>query len=198
MPKIVDHQEQRRAIAARAANCIARNGLETLSLRNVAAAHGCSKGMVQHYFSDKEELLFGALLYITAEYEARAEAATYGTTGLERLNKRFCAILPLNEALRDEWVVRLAFYTRAALVPRMQDYIKQHVQSALRVGAGELRAAQRSGEVRRDINASRSYRGIMATVAGIAVAEVASPHSVPHTTQRRMLRDALELLRASN
>lgn len=194
MPKIVDHQEQRRAIAAVAAQWIARRGLETLSLRNIAAAHGCSKGMVQHYFSDKEELLFGALLYVTQEYEARAEAATQGVTGLERLDKRFCAILPLNESLRDDWVVRLAFYARAALVPRMQNYIKQHVQSALRVGANELRTAQRNGEVRKGINVNRAYRGIMATVAGIAVAEVASPRSIPHTTQKRMLRDALALL----
>jgi TetR/AcrR family transcriptional regulator, transcriptional repressor of bet genes len=56
VPKIVDVEEQRAGIAAQAAIWIARNGIETLSLRNVAAAHGCSKGMVQHYFTDKEEL----------------------------------------------------------------------------------------------------------------------------------------------
>ena len=57
MPKIVDRDQQRREIAAQAAKWIAKRGLETLSLRSVAASHGCSKGMVQHYFLDKEELL---------------------------------------------------------------------------------------------------------------------------------------------
>jgi len=196
VPKIVDHGEQRRAIAARAAEWIACNGLETLSLRNVATAHGCSKGMVQHYFSDKEELLFGALLHVTEAYESRAELATRNVTGLDRLDRRFCSILPLNESLRGEWVVRLSFYARAAQVPRMQNYIKQHVQGAVRNGVAELRDSQRAGEVRADINTNRAYRGILATVAGIAVAEVASPHSISHTTQRRMLRDALKLLKA--
>lgn len=196
MPKIVDHDEQRRAIAARAAVWIASNGLESLSLRHVATAHGCSKGMVQHYFSDKEELLFGALRHVTDAYEARVEAATSNSSGLDRMDRRFCTILPLNDALRGEWVVRLSFYARAAQVPRMQDYIKQHVQGAVRSGAAELRDAQRTGEVRADINPNRAYRGVMATVAGIAVSEVASPHSIPHTTQRRMLRDALAMLKA--
>ena len=75
MPKIVDSDQQRREISAQAAHWIASRGLETLSLRNVAALHGCSKGMVQHYFADKEELLFGALLHVTAAYAAREHEA---------------------------------------------------------------------------------------------------------------------------
>ena len=35
------------------ARLVAKRGLETLSLRNIATAHGCSKGMVEHYY-DKQ------------------------------------------------------------------------------------------------------------------------------------------------
>jgi TetR/AcrR family transcriptional regulator, transcriptional repressor of bet genes len=195
MPKIVDREEQRREIAAQAARWIARRGLETLSLRNIATAHGCSKGMVQHYFSDKEELLFGALLHVTAEYEQRALQATAGLGGLQRIERRFAVILPLNQALREEWVVRLAFYARAALVPAMQEYLHQHVLQALRDGIREMREARKSGEVRAGLNLSRAYRNIMATATGIAVSEVVSPGSVAPATQKRMLSEAVGGLR---
>jgi hypothetical protein len=105
-------------------------------------------------------------------------------------------MLPPSATLREEWVVRLAFYARAALVPRMQRYLHDHVAGALRVGTRELREAQRRGEVRKGIDLARAYRQIMATVAGIAVSEVVSPNVIPPAAQKRMLRDALTILRA--
>ena len=197
MPKVVDSEQQRREISAQAARWIATRGLETLSLRNVAAAHGCSKGMVQHYFADKEELLFGALLHVTAAYEAREQDIVAGYTGLERIERRFVVVLPMSESLRDEWVVRLAFYARAALAPKMQEYLHSHVSKALRIGTRELREGQLTGEVARDVNLVRAYRGIMATVAGIAVSEVVSPGVIAPAVQKRMLRDAVSTLRST-
>jgi AcrR family transcriptional regulator len=197
MPKIVDSDQQRREISAQAARWIASRGLETLSLRNVAALHGCSKGMVQHYFADKEELLFGALLHVTAAYATREQEAVDGYIGLERIERRFLVILPVSDSLRDEWVVRLAFYARAALAPRMQTYLHEHVARALRAGTRELREAQVTGEVARGIDLARSYRVIMATVAGIAVSEVVSPGAVAPAVQKRMLRDAISIVRSS-
>jgi AcrR family transcriptional regulator len=196
MPKIVDSEQQRREISAQAARWIATRGLETLSLRNVAKLHGCSKGMVQHYFADKEELLFGALLHVTAAYEEREKVAVVGYTGLEKIEHRFLVILPVSESLRDEWVVRLAFYARAALAPKMQAYLHDHVSRALRVGTRELRDAQLAGEVARGVNLARSYRVIMATVAGIAVSEVVSPGVIAPAVQKRMLRDAISVVRS--
>ena len=195
MPKIVDHALQRRAIAAAAAAWIAERGLETLSLRNLAAAYGCSKGMVQHYFADKEALLFGALLYVTEEYERRAAQATAGHAGLDCIERRFTAILPLNQALRAEWAVRLAFYARAALVPGMQRYLHDHVDRAVRAGVRDLRHACRQGDLRPGLPLARTYRSILATVAGIAVAEVVSPEALSPAMQKRMLADALCPLR---
>jgi AcrR family transcriptional regulator len=196
VPKIVDHAAQRREIAAAAAAWIAKRGLETLSLRNIAAAYGCSKGMVQHYFADKEALLFGALLYVTDEYEQRAAAATARLSGLACIERRFVTILPLTPALRAEWAVRLAFYARAALAPGMQKYLHGHVDRALQAGVRDLQQARRQGEIRRGVPLARSYRNIMATVAGIAVAEVVSPHGIAPALQKRMLRDAIEAVRA--
>jgi hypothetical protein len=103
----------------------------------------------------------------------------------------------MSESLRDEWVVRLAFYARAALAPKMQEYLHSHVSKALRIGTRELREAQLTGEVARDVNLVRAYRGIMATVAGVAVSEVVSPGVIAPAVQKRMLRDAVSTLRST-
>ncbi|WP_380872923.1 hypothetical protein ACFB49_38170 [Sphingomonas sp. DBB INV C78] len=194
MPKIVDVDEQRAGIAAQAAIWIARNGIETLSLRNVAAAHGCSKGMVQHYFTDKEELLFGALLWVTEQYAARERAVVEGLEGLAKVEARLVAILPLTPAMREEWVVRMAFYVRAALNPRMQEYIARHVGIAVREAVGDLRQAQAAGAVRTGINLTQFYRGIIATVAGIAISEIVSPNLLSPASQKQMLKNAMRIL----
>ena len=195
MPKIVDVDEQRSGIAAQAAIWIARNGIETLSLRNVAAAHGCSKGMVQHYFTDKEELLFGALLWVTGQYAEREKAAVEGLTGLSRIEARLVAILPVTPTQREEWIVRMVFYVRAALTPRMQSYIARHVAAAIREAVGDLRQAQAAGAVRKGVNLTQAYRGIIATVAGIAISEIVSPNLLSPASQKQMLRNAMQILR---
>lgn len=195
MPKIVDHQHQRRAIADEAAAWIANHGLEAFTLRSIAQAHGCSKGMVQHYFANKEELLSGALLSVTERYAERAKSAEAALTGIARVEARLRAILPLNPELRGEWVVRMAFYVRAAHVPGMQHWIAKHVAAALREAVGDLREGQREGTVRTGIGLPELYRGVIATVAGIAVSEIVSPNQISPAAQKRLLRNALAILR---
>lgn len=191
MPKIVDVPEQRRGISSTAARLIAKQGLENLSIRNVAAAHGCSKGMVQHYFPNKEELLFGALLFVNESDQQRVDTATRGAVGLAKIEKRFAVVLPTSDDIRDEWIVRFAFYARAAVEPRMQAYLNDHVMQAAREGVQDLKEAARRNEIPQTINFQRSYRNLISMVAGVAVAEVVSPNSLSPSAQKLMLKDAI-------
>ena len=57
MPKIVDHEQRRTEIAEALWRVVARQGLEGATIRAVAAEAGWSRGIVEHYFDNKEELL---------------------------------------------------------------------------------------------------------------------------------------------
>jgi AcrR family transcriptional regulator len=57
MPKIVDHDERRRMIAAAVTDIAATDGLGDVSFRAVADRAGVSVSLVQHYFGDKANLL---------------------------------------------------------------------------------------------------------------------------------------------
>ena len=61
MPKIVDHEEQRRRFAEATMRVIASQGLEGVTMRAVASEAGLSYGSLFHYFESKDDLLMHAI-----------------------------------------------------------------------------------------------------------------------------------------
>ena len=196
MPKIVDHEQQRQDLSATVAAVVAQEGLEHTTLRSVAAAHGCTKGMVQHYFSNKEALLAAALNYVQEQADERAEAAGEGLDGLEQLTARLQSQLPLKGPVAEEWRVRLAFNSRSATTPVMRDRLSEVYAAQLKAGLAVLRRAERAGELRPGLNLRNRYRALMALVSGIGLSAVTDPSSVPATAQKQMLQAAIDDLRA--
>ena len=121
MPKYVDHAQRRRLIGAALLRLAARQGLEALSVRHVAAEAGVSAGMVQHYFRTRDEMMAFAMSVARERYEARATAALAGLGAgpPPRLVVRTLAtaLLPLDEASRDDGRVALAFLAHTAARP---------------------------------------------------------------------------------
>jgi AcrR family transcriptional regulator len=195
MPKVVDHDEQRNRLSKCAAELIARIGLEKTTLRKVADAHGCTKGMVQYYFADKEALIYNALLFVTERYRERAKAAAGRLRGLALIESRYTALLPLNRELHDEWAVRVAFYTRAATTPAMQKLLSQHYDRDLKAGIKDLQDARRLGELREGLDDVDAYRTIMSAVGGVGLTAVMNPTQLSPRDQLQVLRNVIDGLR---
>jgi AcrR family transcriptional regulator len=195
MPKIVDHEEQRRQLCATVASVIAQEGLENTTLRTVAAYHGCTKGMVQHYFSDKEELLLGALVYVEGICEQRMNEFQRDDSALGELQARLNAQLPLTPDIVDEWQVRIAFMSRAAISPAMRQAFTERQLEEQKIGVRCLQRARKSGELKSDVNIRNSYRSLVALVFGLGVGVVMNPDNLPPATQRHILKTAIADLR---
>lgn len=196
MPKVVDHDEQMQGLSRCAAELIARIGLEQVSLRKVAEAFGCTKGMVQYYFEDKEALLYQALLYVTDRYRQRAQAAAGELRGLALIESRYMALLPLTRELHDEWSVRVAFYARAATTPTMQKLLSQHYQRDLRAGIKDLEDARSLGEIRSGVEPADAYRSIMSSVGGVGLTAVMNPAQLAPKDQIAILKHCIDALRS--
>lgn len=195
MPKVIDHEEQKQKLSRCAAELIARVGLEQTTLRNVANAFGCTKGMVQYYFADKEALLYEALLYVTERYRERAKTAAGALRGLALIEARYKALLPLDKELHDEWSVRVAFYARASTIPAMQKLLSQHYQRDLKAGMRDLQEASKMGELKPDLDYADAYRSIMSTVGGIGLTAVMNPTQLSARDQVRILHLCIDALR---
>ncbi len=194
MPKIVDHEAQRRLIAEAAVEWIAKHGLDTLSQRNVAAVSGRSKGNVQHYFPDKKSLMFGALRIIS---EHRAQRALPGPhdpdphNPFSVLQRSLVAALPLDRDRADEWRVRLSLYVYADRDPEMQAYLADHAERILADGTGLVIAAQEQGRIRPGLDPRLTYRRLSAAISGIAVAALADGGALSAEEQTAMFAEVI-------
>lgn len=111
MPKQVDPAEKRKELITASWNVIADKGFRAVTMRNVAAAAGCTTGALTHYFSDRHALLVDALK--TAHEAARVrmtQVAETADTDFQRLHLVLLESLPLDDRRLREWKVWLAFW----------------------------------------------------------------------------------------
>lgn len=172
MPKVVDHEARRKEISAIAASLIALGGLEAATIREIAQSSGYSKGVIEHYFDNKEEIINGALSWANTCYQQRVDKLTHGLAGLNALRKRLEATLPLTKTVRDEWKIRLVFWSVAAI---HRDYRKQQSQrftSAFEHFEGDITAAMASGELSGKLDSSAQARRLVNMATGISTASL--------------------------
>ncbi len=146
MPKKVDHDERRKLIADALMRVAADQGLEAVSLRHVAAAAGVSVGMVQHYFRTKDEMMVFALAGVRERSEARIGAAVgaLGAAPPPRLLLRtmIVALLPLDDASREDGRVALAFLAYTAVRPAASAELRPGTDQFVEFIAGLLPPAR--------------------------------------------------------
>lgn len=160
MPKRVDHEERRRLIAEAVRRIAADRGLEAVSLGEVAAEAGISKGLVQHYFPTKDAMLRYATTTLRGQVEDRLGSPT-------SLRDVVVALLPLDDASRTDALVANAFLVRA-----LKD---EEIAGRFRTGHAQLSAAlaamittaQADGALSAGLDPVREADLLLAVVAGL-------------------------------
>ncbi len=117
----MDHEERRRELAEAAWRVILREGIEGVSVRNVAAEAGWSVGALRYYFGTKEELLAGAARLVVERVVGRFERGRYEGTPREAVRRMLCEVLPLDDERRVEARVWLAFAAHSLVDPRVAE-----------------------------------------------------------------------------
>lgn len=116
LPKVVDHQVRRRAIAEAVFTVIGSRGMAGVSLREVALEAGVSMGSVQHYFATKDEMLLFALSHMRERAGARFAADLAKLDSPSRrdyLQTVLGILLPTTQEGRQEAIVNAAFFSVA-------------------------------------------------------------------------------------
>jgi len=191
MPKIVDHEQRRREISAVVAGLIAAGGLEAATFREIAQSSGYSKGVVEHYFEDKEELIGGALTWANECYEVRAAKATEGLSGLAALEKRIEVTLPMDRVTRDEWKVRLVFWSMAAIQPELRELQSRRQEMAIDFFERDISAAVVAGEVDDNGDVRAQARRLIYATTGISTSAL---HSVQLHSRQFLVSEVKHLV----
>lgn len=120
VPKVVNSQNRRRGVGEAIHRIAAREGLEGVSVRVVAAEAGLSVGAVQREFRTKDELLRFALDFSIAEVADRFSRIRIGPESLtfaEGMRAVLVDLLPTDDRRRAQARIWAAFYARAAVDP---------------------------------------------------------------------------------
>ncbi|MGD9694253.1 MAG: TetR/AcrR family transcriptional regulator [Thermoleophilia bacterium] len=190
MPRQVDSAERRALIARAVWRVILRDGLESASVRKVAAEAGLSAGSLRHYFASQSELVAFSMELVIERVTARATA---------RLDEGFAAVLdevlPLDEERRAEVEVWLAFTARSRVDPAL-DAVRRRSDEALRGLCAAAVAEVTDGRLA-DSEASIEAEALYALVDGLALHAVAGDGADPSpAAMRAVLARHLERLGA--
>ena len=192
MPKVVDHDERRAALAEAVWRLASREGLEALTLRDVSAEASCSTGALHHYFRDKEELLLFAFQTIADRVGRRIDAAKGATSGPLDFARTLLAVgLPLDAERRDEIRVWFAFLGLALTRPVLAEAQRDAYRAWRGLLAQTLKEAQERGEIDRALDPELEAAGLVALVDGLAVQASFEPRALSGARQMELVDERL-------
>ncbi|WP_306364061.1 TetR/AcrR family transcriptional regulator [Nocardia sp. CC227C] len=165
MPKRVDHEQRRRLIADAVRHIAADRGLEAVSLGEVAAAAGISKGLVQHYFPSRDAMLRYATGTLRDQVDNRVRTEFAG--GLTGLRAALVALLPLTDESRTDALVANAFTVRALKDPEIADRFRVGHSQLRDAVAAMVTFAQADGDLRAKLDPIQEADLLLALVVGL-------------------------------
>lgn len=149
---------RREQICRAASMVIAREGFSGTTMRTVAKEAGVSTGMLNHYFSGREDLLTRTLVHVSERsLNSYREAIDGLPPGRERLQALIASILGGDPAGMDTWRVWIAAYGEAVRAPQVRQTLEQRLvdwfallEEGLEGLVGNGREGQLSAAVRLD------------------------------------------------
>lgn len=127
-----EHDARRREIVDALLAIISEQGLDGVSLREVATRAEVSVGRVQHYFRTKDQMLEAAFHRVNELGTERVGARLAGETSPRAVLRAIATeLLPVDDLHRNALQIGMAFTARAVVEPTFAD--------RLRTGYGELR-----------------------------------------------------------
>lgn len=168
------HALRRRQVAEAVERLIAGQGLKAVTMARTAAEAGVSVGLVQHYFSSKDDLIRYAYDQVTGRALARVLAQAeqidrHQGRIQEALQLGLTERLPLDQTRRDEWRVWFAFATRAVDSPELAA-VRNRTEAAIRAQlARAIANGKKCGEVRRSTDPDVQAARLLAYLDGLAL-----------------------------
>lgn len=192
MPKIVDHDSRRDALAEAVWQVICTFGVEGATVRRISEASGWSAGVLSHYFKNKDELLRAALELARRRTRERGLRKAEGLDGFDALQAVLLESLPLDSQRRIEMHVEVSFWDRMAANEDLAGS-KASGFDGWRARVTELvRRAQTVGELVDDAEPEEIADQLVALVDGLGVEGLLYPAS--HSPERigEIVDNALE------
>ena len=118
MPKIVDHEQVRADIVARAVQLFAEQGFGGLGIRGLAKAVGMAKSSIYYYYQTKEALIDAVIEAVVTPDLLSLEAEVQGAGSLDKRLDRAASWIAKNE---ERFAVQIRILSEAAREEKWND-----------------------------------------------------------------------------
>jgi AcrR family transcriptional regulator len=171
VPKRVDPEERRQAIAEAVYRLIGERGWEAVTLRDVASTAGISMGQVQHYFTTKTDMLLFALGHmrdrVLDRLERRLAALPQPVTLRDQIRATIGVMLPLDEPGRQEAAVNVAFFSAATAMPGYAHLLRDGYARQVASATAQFTAAAADGLLNEGVDPGHEAAALYYLVQGL-------------------------------
>ena len=147
--KVPEQKLSRNDIVAAVAHLIADQGLESLTMRNIARHVGCSVGTLPYYFEGKDDIVIAALNWSSERILGRLNNIPPDDIDFEILYPLLTAAMPVNEQSDTEWRVRLCLWDYAVTNEEMRESVNAIEAVAIQTLTRLVKYLQDKGEIRK-------------------------------------------------
>jgi AcrR family transcriptional regulator len=194
MPKKVDHDARREELVLAAWRVIAANGIDEVTIRDIARESGYSSGVLAHYFENKDDLLAHALRLSHTRIRKRYDDEVEGRDPIDALEAILLDNLPLEEQRDLETRIEMSFWARSLRNEALREI--QHEESkVLRKLLGELiERSQEDGAIAKEHDRKQVLQFLGALIDGISLHGLLYPDLMPPKRMQGLMEFALGLL----
>jgi AcrR family transcriptional regulator len=164
-----------------------RDGLDALSLRNIAKELGTTTGIITYYFRDKADLLLVIFEQVAERALKSYTAALKGPTSIARLERYLSAAMPLDPVLQERIRVWHAFIGHAIDKPMLLEAQRQREEYWRQMIAAEILALQNIGLIPSKLDPLEEAGTLIMIVDGIGLAWMIHPERFTATHQKKIL-----------
>lgn len=195
MPKIVDHERRRKELGEAAWRIIRREGLDGVTVRNVAREAGVSIGSLRHYFGSQSDLIAFAMRMVSDRVTERIVNIRLSGDIRADCERVIEQLLPMDEERRAESEIWLAFTGRRLIDPGLAELNAEMFDSLyglfLKLVQAILRHRERVSGAPCTLDAELEARRLHALVDGLVVHAVSCPDVMMPERIRAIIRGHL-------
>lgn len=196
MPKIVDHDERRLELVGATWRIIARLGIESATMREIATEAGFANGALKPYFPTKDTLLTFAFGHVFNRTNERIAEVTAGKSGIAAL-RAFCVeVLPLDEERVNEARIVIPFWQKAINDPEKAAIHRDSMEQWHAAILEHLGQARKNGDVSSAVADGAIAGNLLNMLLGAQIAAALAPQGQVDRSLGDQLEGFLALLQS--
>jgi len=185
VPRVVDHDERRRLIAQVVEQLVYEQGIQAVTIREVASRVGYSTTVVSHYFRTKLDMLVFTHRIARARAEALVDEAVRRSQPLVETLER---LLPISDERWRDWHTWFAFWGMAPAEPLVSAEWEEGTSNAHSLFLRLIENAKQSGDFPANIDSAVAATHVQVFVNGIASLVAQNRDAWPAERQQDLLQ----------